>query len=96
MRALDQPHHRVVCAAQIDFELREQLVADRQIGIELERPLERHLGLDETLLRPGLEVLPHHVMDAPEARPRRRITADPPRRTADTDRARRSTASRRD
>jgi alkyl hydroperoxide reductase subunit AhpC len=41
--ALDQADHRVVRAAEIHLELREQLVGDRQIGIELERFPERRL-----------------------------------------------------
>ena len=52
----------------------EQLVRDRQIGVEVERPPERRLRAIETLSRPRLEVLRHHVMDAAEARPRWRVT----------------------
>src|ERR1700730_16553531 len=62
-----------MCATKVHFELREQLVGDRQIGIELERPPKRRLRVIETFLRSSRQVLPHYVMDPTEACPRRRI-----------------------
>ena len=44
-----------------------------QIGVELERPPKGRLRTIETLRGPCLEVLPHHVMDPPETRPRRSV-----------------------
>ena len=73
VRALDETDHRVVGATEIHLELREQLVGDRQIGIEIERPPERRLRVIETLLRSRRQVLGHHVMDPAEARPRGRV-----------------------
>ena len=43
--------HRVARAAEIHFELRVELVRERQIGIEFERPTKRFLRLVEALAR---------------------------------------------
>ena len=58
LRAIDQPHHRVVRAPEIDLELREQLVREAQVRIELERSPEGRLGLHETIGVPSGRYFP--------------------------------------
>jgi hypothetical protein len=76
---LHQPRHGVQAAAEVHLELREQLVGERQLGVQLERAAERCLGLDEVVRRPAGRYLPITWWMRPEARPRgreRRIRLD--------------------
>ena len=59
--------------AEVHFQLRVELMGQREIGIELQGALEFRFRLAQAVACAGFEVLRHHVVNSPEARPRRSV-----------------------
>src|SRR6185437_1474444 len=69
----EQAHKRLTRPSQIEIELREEMLRDRQLGIERERTPERLLGKCPAFTLVTRAVLCHQPVHATEPRPCRRV-----------------------
>ena len=73
-RALDQSDHRALGVAAIDVHVRGEVVRERQLGIEIERALQRLVGFLLPAPSPlGAAPFREHAAHAREPRPRGRV-----------------------
>jgi hypothetical protein len=73
LRPRDQARHRTARPAEIDLQLCVKLVRDSEIGVQVEGLPERRFSPLQPLFGSRGEVLRHHMVDSPKARPGRRI-----------------------
>ena len=71
---LQQPHHGLGCPALLlDLEIGIEVVCDREVGVDLQRPAKRLLRERHALDLPLRAVLREHPIDPAQSSPRRRV-----------------------